>query len=1197
MAPVHTTPGIIKNIAGNRADVRRSGFALLITITLLAFLVLLLVSLASLTRVETQVASNNQQLVQARQNALMALNIALGELQKFTGPDQRTTARADIDSALANTTTANGRWLAAYGNGAPVDTTYSLKPSQIHTPITGNSNSKGSQAKLLNWLVSGNEGTAFDPSSTTTVETDGHIVTAPSSISYTPASAINLTTASATPAAADTQALLVGANSATAQSDYVAAPLVTINAAAGTVPGLTTAVPIGRYAWWVGDEGAKARVNLPMASAAQAPQAFVSAQRAGIELMDKAANPVATFDPLKLIGTADYDSTQAALPNVVSPGQLAMLTPSAATTLPAALRLRFHDLTATSTSVLADAYAGGLKKDLSAVLATGASSPAETDYLFMPENNVATDSFGVPTWGQLRSFVQTASSSGVLPVSRMVLGTPTSVGIAPVLTYVALGLKFVAPEGVANDKPIRLAVFPMVVLWNPYTATIPQHTYEVGVIRRFGNTITPTPRTLARIAVDSTGTGTAPFPSKEDVNFDKNLTTSGGTANTYVRFKVELPVGGIPAGASLVFTLPTGGAPYNAPLNGQPGNILTNGSNATGYVLVGSASFATGEAAKKFQGSGMLGGSGIAAYLGEVSSVAVSGAASFLNNNGSNNYQWHQFICTLSPGGVGGTATYWQGGAAGLPAATFFDDPVVDGVLYPTPALVCEVQMNFGYQRNMSANYPNVRWIAQTNPRAGILTSTPGGHNVLNFISSSGNQNWPTANFDTNGLRASSGASLNSSTAIVDTTLFEFRPDTQPLLGIGQLQHANLSLHNNYPAYPIGNSLADFHFVSKRDRVLVPYTMTSGVDNPPNTQITSYYDVSWLLNRALWDRYFVSSVPNRGTGTTYSGSPDLLVTASTDVPEVLPNPRHVKYGAADDEDLHDAGKAAANLLLKGGFNINSTSEQAWRAILGGINQLIYEPETGSTAGAPKLKAALPRFAKPTTPANAASAAWQGYRVLDEAQIARLATNIVGEIRNRGPFVSLADFVNRRLVDSSAAASGIDERIKGVIQAALDATFSGSGATNTATAPFDDTPIYPFDPATGSANYSDFDVELMQGGTTSTAPISSRANSAPQLLSQADVLSAIGGGLGARSDTFTIRTYGEAVNPVTQAIQGRAWCEAVVQRLPEYVKDASASSAAGDPAITVPGSLQNADNRKFGRRYKIISFRWLSLNDI
>src|SRR6218665_2574780 len=76
------------------ANPRKRGFALLITITLLAFLVLLLVSLASLTRVETRIADNSRQLSQARQNATFALNVALGQLQIFTGPDQRITTPA-----------------------------------------------------------------------------------------------------------------------------------------------------------------------------------------------------------------------------------------------------------------------------------------------------------------------------------------------------------------------------------------------------------------------------------------------------------------------------------------------------------------------------------------------------------------------------------------------------------------------------------------------------------------------------------------------------------------------------------------------------------------------------------------------------------------------------------------------------------------------------------------------------------------------------------------------------------------------------------------------------------------------------------------------------------------------------------------------------------------------------------------------
>ena len=78
----------------------KRGFALLITITLLAFLVVLLVGLAAYTRVETAVAGNTQRQAQARQNALMALNVALGELQKYAGPDQRVAGHLVVHQRL-----------------------------------------------------------------------------------------------------------------------------------------------------------------------------------------------------------------------------------------------------------------------------------------------------------------------------------------------------------------------------------------------------------------------------------------------------------------------------------------------------------------------------------------------------------------------------------------------------------------------------------------------------------------------------------------------------------------------------------------------------------------------------------------------------------------------------------------------------------------------------------------------------------------------------------------------------------------------------------------------------------------------------------------------------------------------------------------------------------------------------------------
>jgi hypothetical protein len=69
----------------------------------------------------------------------------------------------------------------------------------------------------------------------------------------------------------------------------------------------------------------------------------------------------------------------------------------------------------------------------------------------------------------------------------------------------------------------------------------------------------------------------------------------------------------------------------------------------------------------------------------------------------------------------------------------------------------------------------------------------------------------------------------------------------------------------------------------------------------------------------------------------------------------------------------------------------------------------------------------------------------------------------------------------------------------------------------------------------------------------------------------------------RSDTFVVRAYGEGINPATSGVDGRAWCEATVQRFAETV-------AADDDRVAprVGG---------FGRRFKILQFRWLSASDI
>ena len=123
--------------------------------------------------------------------------------------------------------------------------------------------------------------------------------------------------------------------------------------------------------------------------------------------------------------------------------------------------------------------------------------------------------------------------------------------------------------------------------------------------------------------------------------------------------------------------------------------------------------------------------------------------------------------------------------------------------------------------------------------------------------------------------------------------------------------------------------------------------------------------------------------------------------------------------------------------------------------------------------------------------------------------------------------------------------------------------------------------------------------------------------------QQDILARIGSFLTVRSDTFKIRAYGEVKNSITGNIESKAWCEMVIQRMPEYVsKDSPTSSNGQQPWDTYGRELeighQEEDNipqsgkkdnlntitdelseinKTLGRKFKIVSFRWLNDSEI
>jgi hypothetical protein len=75
-------------------------------------------------------------------------------------------------------------------------------------------------------------------------------------------------------------------------------------------------------------------------------------------------------------------------------------------------------------------------------------------------------------------------------------------------------------------------------------------------------------------------------------------------------------------------------------------------------------------------------------------------------------------------------------------------------------------------------------------------------------------------------------------------------------------------------------------------------------------------------------------------------------------------------------------------------------------------------------------------------------------------------------------------------------------------------------------------------------------------------------------------------------------YGEARSKDGTQILARATCEAVVQRVPEYV-DPATDAANNEPwdEASATGATLNPTNQTYGRRFTVVQMRWLSPNEL
>lgn len=346
------------------------------------------------------------------------------------------------------------------------------------------------------------------------------------------------------------------------------------------------------------------------------------------------------------------------------------------------------------------------------------------------------------------------------------------------------------------------------------------------------------------------------------------------------------------------------------------------------------------------------------------------------------------------------------------------------------------------------------------------------------------------------------------------------------------------------------------------------------------------YDQSYNINEVLYDHYFCSSLAPQ-TIPLFDSKRSMDEVWKQFVEDGTPmlNPRHVLWrGNASDEELNEVvfqsgsrlqsnayKSIAAHLMIKGGFNVNSTSVEAWRAFLSSCRHQslrVFEPFGGG--GRPTVKTVVAKgtpFSNTGVPLGGSiddspgdvGLHYRGFRDLSDEQIGELAERVVEQIRRRGPFRKVSEFVNRQLSRSPELAR------RGALQAAIDDTDINA-------------PI--------AAKGIELEANAKKGYAFAAASAGNTAEGSPGWLTQADLLDALGSLVTVRGDTFTIRGYGESRSNTGQ-IEARAWCEAVVQRLPEYLEDE-------DDAI---GQASTRVNKAFGRRLRMISFRWLSKDEI
>lgn len=1206
----------------NPQNRREAGFALVVTLILMILLTIIAVGLLTLSSISLRSSSQWAAQEAARSNARLGLMLAIGELQKSMGPDQRISASASVFNAEAAQPNVVGAWVSQGWQGPAGEA-----PSPDEKA-----------AKFRGWLVS-----ARNPADVTKFDFPDSDPGSDSIWLANPLTTGTLTTNN------------LGnpdKNNPTMKTQRIP---------------ITVGLARGGLAWMVSDNSTKVPLNLTASTSAQ--------------LAENIANRTAPTAPRPdVINEVFKNITEPARVISMPTAVLAV-----GATNKVEVTARAQSLTASSLGLLTNPVTGGLKTDLTPLMestsanlttALGAANP----YFPVASNTAKGD--GAPSWNYLRSHYQlykrvTGQAAGLprfrlLPTTDIAPGTvgiqpkPAKEVLLPVIAKLQIMFSLVShhshvnkpddmrvtalnekgdPKGNTQHAVPHLVYDPIITLYNPYDVELQVAQLRIRV---------SDPPVGFQFQKHDEAAGTNPWLRPEFANGDfhglgrfqldreldpsarktftfhmRNKTASGVPGGAMVLLPGEVKVFSAWVDKNWTWGLETKDALnprsfFDWDIKNNMGNIdkRTIANNGTGRFGVESIpgldwraglqtdhlSYANGRPADSKYGweEAPLGSGWVSMKLTDSITVnakpqrclpdsdttspdfRVDVLAGINEAADSDILRTFEFRLEDVPEEMSTTSSaskiiskkFQIGSILQAPADT------TAGGKIPFAIFTMSAKTTKGLRDDGKAWVFNNMVTEGASHDSGKIGNAAQSYD-LRLEDVSDFTSFPGVEYDDKKQRGYFGAIANATMGVSVVPMY--RVPLTPAASLGDWIASNLVNSSQFPRvnYPLGNSFAS---------PLIPSAQISSTSPMGSVNVL---DHAYLMNAALWDSYYFSTACSY-TGAAFSTPRDKAAVLDGFFSGAKPmlNPRLVPYLAdttaaqslaenyASMDVLPFSREFAKNAMIQGAFNINSDSIDAWRSVLSSMREVSVKgysnqdiPVTGRTAF---VRNGLPvaGSADEASPANSVNAMgqirWAGFRSLTDEQIENLSTLIVGEIRARGtldkaPSLCLADFVNRRIGESSGL-----HALKGILQTAIDKS------------KINDNPEFHAQDS-NMIDATALDADRTVGLLNKDALNGYTGDGAAPMLTQGDLLTGLAPIITARGDTFTIRGYGESRTANGSSVVARAWCEATVQRVPGYVDGADAPETAATALSPV--------NVRFGRRFVITSFRWLNASEI